>query len=208
MACGLIAAMRACSDQLAWMKAMGSRRCAASSMSASSSRSSAMSAGDACQSASSISSGSRASRIRTASATGVSAASSASTELPRRTIRDCAAANTPPPGPGRTEMIPRDCAILIASLKVPTDTSHWARSSSFEPSRSPGSAALAMAMSCAAALSARGGRAAGRAAADCCCWRCQSCGRSAGTSKPASPGCTLILPPHPLDPHKEYDYRS
>ena len=73
MACGLTAAMRACSDQLACTNLVGSSRCAsaAAAMSARISRISAMSAGDACQSASSISNGSSASRIRTASATEV-----------------------------------------------------------------------------------------------------------------------------------------
>jgi post-segregation antitoxin (ccd killing protein) len=105
---------------------------------------------------------------------------------------DWVAANTPPPGPGRTEMIPRDWAIRTASLKVPTDTSQRARSSSLEPSRSPEAAASAMAMSSAAADSPRDNRGPGRTSAG---WgRRHSWGRSAGVSKPVSSPVPLIVP--------------
>ncbi len=187
--------MRACRAQFARTNRSGSRRSAAAAISASTSRSSAMSAGEACQSASSMSSGSSASRMRTASATEVSAVSRASTELPSRTIGDCAAANTPPPGPGRTEMTPRDWAMRTASLNVPTETSQRARSSSFEPSRSPGAASSAMAMSWAATDSPRDSRGPGRTSADAGRGRCQSWGRSAGASKPASPAEVVIASP-------------
>ena len=52
-----------------------------------------------------------------------------------------------------------------ASLNVPTDTAQRARSSSFDPSRSPGAAASAIAMSCVAADSPRDTRGLGRPSA-------------------------------------------
>jgi len=75
--------------------------------------------------------------MRIASATGAPAVSIASTELPSRVIGDWVAANRPPPGPGRIHTTPRAWTSRTASLNVPTETPHCARSSSLEPSRVP-----------------------------------------------------------------------
>ena len=107
IALGLIAAIRACSEQLACRKAIPSPPLAAPAMSASPLRNAATSAAVACQTASLIKSKSSALRIRTASVTDVRSESKASITLPSRTMGAGSQANNPPPGPGRTVTSPR-----------------------------------------------------------------------------------------------------
>src|SRR5947209_397944 len=89
-------------------------------------------------------------------------------------------ANRPPPGPGRTVTTPRDWTRRSASLNVPTETPHRARSSSLVPSRSPGSAAAARDAISAAACS-------GRVAAGTVARGSQSARRRAGASATIEP---------------------
>jgi 2-polyprenyl-6-methoxyphenol hydroxylase-like FAD-dependent oxidoreductase len=110
---------------------------------------------------------------------------------------DCSAANRPPPGPGRMVSSPRACRSRMASLNVPTDTPHWARSSSLEPSRSPAGTACAISASRPAAISARDCRGArsGRAAKGST--RSQSPRRSAGSSSGAGDASCCLAEPAP-----------